>query len=277
MSQVSVNTNYGALLALQNLNRTNSELDAVQNHVNTGLKVATAKDNGATFAIAQEMRGKVSGYGVAKDTLDKAISLVDVALSAGNSISDLLNELKAKATAARDSSLTTSQRAAFNADFVQLRDAITRTVTNAEFNGSNMIKASGNDASAFANDSGSSTVTITAVSFALSGTVVTITSTQDITTLTNASNALSLVNASITNLNRELAKLGSGARALEKHRDFIGQLSDTLEAGIGNLVDADLARESARLQSLQVKQQLGAQALSIANKAPQILLSFFQG
>lgn len=277
MSQVSVNTNYGALLALQNLNRTNSELDAVQNHVNTGLKVATAKDNGATFAIAQEMRGKVSGYGVAKDTLDKAISLVDVALSAGNTISDLLNELKAKATAARDSSLTTSQRAAFNADFVQLRDAITRTVTNAEFNGSNMIKASGNDASAFANDSGSSTVTITAVSFALSGTVVTITSTQDITTLTNASNALSLVNASITNLNRELAKLGSGARALEKHRDFIGQLSDTLEAGIGNLVDADLARESARLQSLQVKQQLGAQALSIANKAPQILLSFFQG
>ena len=277
MSQVSVNTNYGALLALQNLNRTNSELDAVQNHINTGLKVATAKDNGATFAIAQEMRGKVSGYGVAKDTLDKAISLVDVALSAGNTISDLLNELKAKATAARDSSLTTSQRAAFNADFVQLRDAITRTVTNAEFNGSNMIKASGNDASAFANDSGSSTVTITAVSFALSGTVVTITSTQDITTLTNASNALSLVNASITNLNRELAKLGSGARALEKHRDFIGQLSDTLEAGIGNLVDADLARESARLQSLQVKQQLGAQALSIANKAPQILLSFFQG
>jgi flagellin len=276
MSQVSVNTNYGALLALQNLNKTNSELDGVQGRINTGLKVATAKDNGATFAIAQEMRGKVSGYGVAKDTLDKAISTVDVALSAGNTISDVLNELKTKATAARDGSLTTAQRAAFNADFVQLRDSITRTVTNAEFNGSNLIKTGGNNASAFANDSGSSLVTLTAVSFALSGTVVTLSASAQITTATLAAAALSRVNASITNLNRELAKLGSGARAFEKHRDFLGKLSDSLEAGIGNLVDADLAKESAKLTALQVKQQLGAQALQIANQSPSILLSFFK-
>jgi flagellin len=276
MSQVSVNTNYGALLALQSLGKTNAELEGVQNRVNTGLRVATAKDNGATFAIAQSMRGKVAGYGVAKDTLDKAISLVDVTVAAGNTLSDILIELKAKATAARDATLTTAQRAAFNADFVQLRDAITRTVTNAEFNGSNMIKSGGNNASAFANDTGSSLVTITAVSFALSGAVVTLTTTETITTATLAAAALSKINASMTNVNRELAKLGSGARALEKYRDFLGQLSDSLEAGIGNLVDADLARESARLQSLQVKQQLGAQALSIANRAPQILLSFFQ-
>jgi flagellin len=276
MSQVSVNTNYGALLALQSLNKTNGELEGVQNRINTGLRVATAKDNGATFAIAQSMRGKVAGFSVAKDTLDKAISLVDVTVAAGNTLSDILIEMKAKATAARDSSLTTAQRAAFNADFVQLRDAITRTVTNAEFNGSNMIKDNGNDASAFANDTGSSLVTITAISFALSGQVVTLDSDEQITTATLASEALSKINESMTNVNRELAKLGSGARALEKYRDFLGQLSDSLEAGIGNLVDADLARESARLQSLQVKQQLGAQALSIANRAPQILLSFFQ-
>ena len=94
-------------------------------------------------------------------------------------------------------------------------------------------------------------------------------------TLTAATNALSRVNASITNLNKQLATLGSGARALTKHRDFLAQLSDALETGIGNLVDADLAKESAKLQSLQVKQQLGAQALSIANQTPQILLSFF--
>lgn len=276
MSQVSVNTNYGALLALQSLNKTNGELEGVQNRINTGLRVSTAKDNGATFAIAQAMRGKVAGYAVAKDTLDKAISLVDVTVAAGNTLSDILIELKSKATAARDTSLTTAQRAAFNADFVQLRDAITRTVANAEFNGSNMIKANGNNASAFANDTGSSLVTITAISFALSGSVVTLTATEQITTATLAAAALSKINTSMTNLNRELAKLGSGARALEKYRDFLGQLSDSLEAGIGNLVDADLARESARLQSLQVKQQLGAQALSIANRAPQVLLSFFQ-
>ncbi len=276
MSQVSVNTNYGALLALQNLNKTNSELSDVQNRINSGLKVATAKDNGATFAIAQAMRGKVAGYGVAKDTLDKAISTVDVTLAAGNTLSDLLNEMKQKATAARDPSLTTAQRAAYNADFVQLRAAITRTVDNAEFNGANMIKAGGANVVAFANDTGSSLITITAVSFALSGATVSVRTTDAIDTFTNAGLALSRVNASITALNKQLATLGSGSRALEKHRNFLAQLSDSLEAGIGNLVDADMAKESAKLQSLQVKQELGAQALSIANQSPQILLKFFQ-
>ena len=275
MSQVSVNTNYGAMLALQSLNKTNDELSGTQQRINTGLKVATAKDNGATYAIAQAMRGKVAGYGVAKDTLDKAISSVDVALAAGNTLSDLLNEMKEKATAAKDPTLTTSQRSAYNADFVQLRNAITHTVNNAEFNGANMIKAGGTNIVAFANDSGSSLITLTAVSMALSGSTVTITSTEVVDTLTAATNALSRVNASITNLNKQLATLGSGARALTKHRDFLAQLSDALETGIGNLVDADLAKESAKLQSLQVKQQLGAQALSIANQTPQILLSFF--
>jgi flagellin len=276
MSQVSVNTNYAAMLALQNLNKTNQDLGDVQNRINSGLKVATAKDNGATYAIAQAMRGKVSGYGVAKDTLDKAISSVDVALSAGNTLSDLLNEMKEKATAAKDPTLTTAQRAAYNADFVQLRNAITRTVANAEFNGANMIKAGGTNIVAFANDSGSSQITITAVSFALSGSTVTVTTSDVVDTLTNATNVLTKVNASITNLNKQLATLGSGSRALQKHRDFLGALSDTLEAGIGNLVDADLAKDSAKLSSLQVKQQLGAQALSIANQSPQILLKFFQ-
>ena len=276
MSQVSVNTNYGALLALQNLNKTNQELADVQNRINSGFKVATAKDNGATFAIAQAMRGKVAGYGVAQSTLDKAISTVDVTLAAGNTLSDLLNEMKQKATAARDPSLTTAQRAAYNADFVQLRDAISRTVSNAEFNGANMIKASGQNVVAFANDTGSSLITLTAVSFALSGATVTVTTTDKVDTFTNAGLALTRVNASITALNKQLATLGSGSRALEKHRSFLAQLSDSLEAGIGNLVDADMAKESAKLQSLQVKQQLGAQALSIANQSPQILLRFFQ-
>jgi flagellin len=104
-----------------------------------------------------------------------------------------------------------------------------------------------------------------------------VTTADKVDTYTNAGLALTHVNASITALNKQLATLGSGSRALEKHRDFLAQLSDSLEAGIGNLVDADMAKESAKLQSLQVKQQLGAQALSIANQSPQILLRFFQG
>jgi flagellin len=158
-----------------------------------------------------------------------------------------------------------------------LRAAITRTVANAEFNGANMIKAGGSNVVAFANDTGSSLITLTAVSFALSGSTVTVTTTDQVDTYTNAGLALTHVNASITALNKQLATLGSGSRALEKHRTFLAQLSDSLEAGIGNLVDADMAKESAKLQSLQVKQQLGAQALSIANQSPQILLKFFGG
>jgi flagellin len=272
----SVNVNYGALLALQNLNKTNDELSIVQNRINTGLKVSSAKDNGATFAIAQEARGRVAGYGVAVDTVDKAISTLDAAITGGNTVSDLLLDLKAKATAAKDSSLTTAQRAAFNADFVQLREAVSRAVSNAEFNGANAIKASGSDITAFANDTGSSTITITAASLALSGSNVTLASTADITTLTKAGDALSKINESITNVNKQLATFGAASRALDKHKSFLTSLSDTLEAGIGHLVDADLAKESAKLTSLQVKQQLGAQALSIANSSTSILLSFFR-
>jgi flagellin len=272
----SVNVNYGALLALQNLNKTTSELEIVQGRINSGLKVATAKDNGATFAIAQSMRGKVAGYGVALDTVDKAVSTLDAAITGGNAVSELLIQMKEKATAARDTSLTTAQRAAFNADFVQLRDAIARAVSNAEFNGANAIKASGANIVAFASDTGATVITITAASLALSGSNVTLTSSETITTATTAANALSKINTSITNVNSKLATFGAAARALEKHKAVMTSLSDTLEAGIGKLVDADLAKESAKLTSLQVKQQLGAQALSIANNSTSILLSFFR-
>ena len=98
---LSVNTNTGAMVALQYLNKTENDLLVAQTHINTGLKVATAKDDGATFAIAQNMRGNVSGYQAVSDSLRRGVSAVDVALSAGQSISDLLNELKAKALAMR--------------------------------------------------------------------------------------------------------------------------------------------------------------------------------
>jgi flagellin len=272
----SVNTNYGALLALQNLTKTQTDLGTVQNQINTGLKVASAKDNGAVFAIAQQARGKVAGYNVATDTVDKAISTLDVAISAGNAISDLLTQLKTQATAATDPSLTTSQLADYNANFTRIRDEITNIVSNANFNGANLISATGTNVTAFADDTGTTYVTVTATSLALSGTINTITTTDTVDTLTNAQNSLTHVNATITALNQQLASFGAASQALSTHKTFLTSLTDTLTAGIGNLVDADLAKASATLQSLQVKQQLGAQALSIANQAPQILLKFFQ-
>ena len=99
---LSVNTNYGAMIALQNLNKTNSELDSVQNHINTGLKIAGPKDNGAVWAIAQNMRMDVMAFNAVTQSLNRTISVVDTALAAGTTISDLLKEMKEKALAARD-------------------------------------------------------------------------------------------------------------------------------------------------------------------------------
>jgi flagellin len=274
---LSVNTNSGAMIALQYLNKTESELQATQTHINTGLKVATAKDNGATFAIAQNMRGNVSGYQAVSDSLNRGVSTVDVALSAGQSISDLLNELKSKALAASDASLDTASRNALNADFTALRDQISAIVQNANFNGTNLVDGSVAGINALASADGTKRITVDAVTLSLSGTVVTITSTATISTQAQASAMISTVNASIQNVNAALAKLASGEKKFTIQNDFVSKLVDTLNAGIGNLVDADMAVESAKLQSLQVKQQLGVQALSIANSQPQIILSLFRG
>src|SRR5215467_6216836 len=139
---LSVNTNTGAMLALQYLNKTETELQTSQTHINSGLKVATAKDDGATFAIAQNMRGNVAGYQAVSDSLNRGVSTVDVAISAGSAISDLMIELKAKALAAADASLDTASRNALNADFTALRDQITTIVQNASFNGTNLVDGS---------------------------------------------------------------------------------------------------------------------------------------
>ena len=274
---LSVNTNSGAMIALQYLNKTEGELQTTQTHINTGLKVATAKDNGATFAIAQNMRGNVSGYQAVSDSLNRGVSTVDVAISAGSSISDLLNELKSKALAASDASLDTASRTALNADFVALRDQITAIVQNAEFNGTNLVNGSVPGINALASADGTKRITVDAVTLSLSGSVVTITSTASISTQANASAMISIVNTSIQNVNAALAKLASGEKKFTIQNDFVSKLVDALNTGIGNLVDADMAVESARLQSLQVKQQLGVQALSIANAQPQIILSLFRG
>jgi len=273
----SVNTNYGAMVALQNLNKTNMQLQTTQNRINTGLQVASAKDNGGIYAIAQRMRADVSAYGVVQDSLNRGISTTDVSLAAGEAISDLLIEMKEKALAAGDVSLDTPSRVALNEDFKALRDQIASIVENAEFNGLNLIDGSATDGFiALANADGSKTITVGTEDLSLSGTVVTLTSTASFGTATAASDIASQIATSLENVNSALARLGTMSKALEIHQTFVTKLSDSLESGIGNLVDADMAKESAKLQSLQVKQQLGIQALSIANSAPQSVLSFFQ-
>ena len=116
---LSVNSNYGASIALQSLNSTNKELNEVQNRISTGLKVAIARDNGAVYAIAEGQRARVSSVAAVKDGIDRASSTVDVALAAGKSVGEILQKLKAKAVAAQADDLTSDQRAALQADFDQ--------------------------------------------------------------------------------------------------------------------------------------------------------------
>jgi flagellin len=265
------------MIALQNLNQTGAELAGVQNRINTGLKIAGPKDNGAVWAIAQSMRMDVQALNAVTQSLNRTASVADTAVAAGTSISDLLKDMKEKALAAKDPSIDANARAAYNAEFTALRDQITKTIQNAAFDGSNLIDGSVTDIQALANADGTSAITVVTRNLSLSGTIVSITSTATISTAAKASSMIATVEASLTALNLALAQLGTDTKKVTTHKTFIAKLSDELQNGIGNLVDADLAKESAHLQSLQTKQQLGIQALSIANSAPQSILSLFRG
>jgi flagellin len=272
----SVNTNAGALVALQNLSVTQNQLTTTQNRINTGLKVASAKDNAAIFGIAQNQRATSNALNSVVSSLQRGQSTVDVALSAGSSVSDLLNQMKEKALAAVDVTLDTTSRAALNNEFISLRNQITTVTSNAVFNGANLIDGGATQLQAIANDSGTQVISVAHQSLALGGVNVTVTGAASIGTTAAASIQIAALNASIANVSSALGKLGTGSKALASHQTFITNLQNSIDVGIGNLVDADLAKESANLQALQTKQQLGIQALSIANQSSSILLGLFK-
>lgn len=266
----------GAMTALQSLNRNSLELETVQKRISTGLAVSTAKDNGGVFAIAQSMRADVRSYSAVSDSINLVTSLVDVALAGGEAISDLLVELKEKALAGSDASLDAASRTALNEDFKALRDQIGTIVSSADFNGTNLINGTTSAVAALANANASSSITIAGEDLSLAGSIITLSAAASFDSAGAASSIVTTIESSLDNLNASLARLGTGSKALAVHQGFISKLSDAVEGGIGNLVDADLAAESARLQALQVKQALGVQALAIANSAPSMTIGFFQ-
>jgi flagellin len=266
------------MVALQYLIETNHDLDRTQNAVSTGLKVASAKDNAAFWAIANRMRSDVTAYDRVRESGDRATSILDTAIAASESIMELLNEMKGKALAG---SLTGNSAAATNAlaaDFGQLRSQITNVISNASFDGTNMIGATPSSAVALGDAAGTvaNNITINGIDLSLGGATITVAAAGALTNAADFGVALGQVNTSITNLGTQLATWGAGARRLEVHKTFVGKLQDALTNGIGSIVDADLAKESAKLQALQVKQQLGIQALSIANSSSQAALALFR-
>jgi flagellin len=276
MALNSINTNTSALLALNNLMATQTELAMTQNIISTGKKVNSAKDNGAVWSIAQTMQGKVTSLDAVQDSLNRAQSTIDVAMSAGQQVSDLLTQMKAKVLAASDTSLDTTSRKALNEDFKSLRDQISKVVTNADFNGINMVKSGGTTLFALANTNGSSKMTVLAQDLSLGGSNVTLSATASFATAAAASAYISTLDTNLTSVSTALTKLGTGSNALQDHLKFVKNLQNSLTTGISNLVDADMAAESAKLQALQTKQQLGVQALSIANQSTSIMLSLFR-
>lgn len=273
---LSVHTNTSAMIALQNLNKTNTDMADVQNRINTGLKVSGAKDNSSVFAVAQGMRADIGALGSVESSLDRAVSIGDVAIAAGESISDLLIDMRAKATAAMDPSIDTFSRLAYDGDFKSLLEQVDVILSNAEFDGANLLNGSLTNGIEFLADADTTrSVTLGAQNMSVSGSIITIASTASLGSASLAGGVVSAIQASLDNVNQALAELGSDLKKMEAHRTFVGKLMDSLTEGVGNLVDADMAKESARLQALQVKQQLGVQALSIANSEPQIILSLF--
>ena len=281
----SVHTNVGAMVALQNLNSTSRDLAVAQNRISTGLKIATAKDNGASYNIAQQQRSENSAYDAVADGLNRAKSIADVALAAGTALSDLFTSMREKALAASDTSISATSRAAYNNEFKALRDQVPSIIANAVFDGANIL-GGGTNLTFLANSTGTQTITMPTLDLSLGTTTGTtpaspaidiyLGATSDLSTAALAATSRDQVVASLEFINTELSRLGATAKRIDNHAIFVSKLQDAITSGIGNMVDADLAQESARLQSLQVKQQLGTQALSIANQSPQSILSLFR-
>jgi flagellin len=274
---ISVHTNKPALIALQNLNSTNQKMDEVQNHINTGLKIATAKDNASVWSIAQNQRADIGALSAVSMSLDRANSIAEVSMTAGNSVSDLLVQLKEKVVAAMDTSIDSASRTALDSEFKSMLRQIQQITQNAAFDGANLLDGTIPGSIQFlANAEASSYITLSTQDMSLGGGIITIPPTASLATVTLSSAILAELNTSIINVNQSLGSLGAQAKQISAHNDFVSKLTDTLTTGVGNLVDADMAKESASLQALQVQQQLGAQALSIANQAPQMILSLFK-
>jgi len=290
---MSVNTNVGAMAALQALNETSKGLSVVQSRINSGLNVASTKDDSAAFTIAQGLRGDLGGLKAVNSSLSRAKSVADVAVAGAEQISDVVNQMKTLAKQASDDGISDESRAAYNKDFTALRDQISTIVDSSEFNGTNLLKTGGGTVSALQSLTNKATGTdtydpdtlsianqeidlpATETASAGAGTGV-LGQDSEIDTAAKAKAMVDTLDTLGSSLNTKLSDLGSGSRKIDAQMTFTSKLSDAIESGVGKLVDADLAKESAKLQALQVKQQLGVQALSIANQAPQTITSLFR-
>jgi len=272
----SINTNAQSVLALQSLNRTNAELAGVQKRVSTGYRVADARDDGGAFAVAQSVRSDVAGLTAVNEQLGGAKGLLQVTFAALSQVSEAMREARAALTRLSDSALSTEQFNQYKTQYTALRSQITGFLNDAKYNGRSLLSTT-----AAGPSNPDNIITIQNED----GAQLTINAIEKAKLLidpapANAADAVILLTTKFQPtedaIGAALNQLGTTDQYVEKQINFNKDKMDALNAGIGSLVDADLAKENARLQALQVRQQLGVQTLGIANQGPQVLLSLFR-
>jgi len=246
----SILTNNSAMVALDTLRSINTKMADVQSEISTGKKIANSTDNAAIWSIATVMESDVKSFDQVSDSLNLGSATVGVARNAANSVTEKLQDMKALIVAANDPSVTDADREKYQTDIIEMRETIGSIVDAAAFNGQNLLKGDGSiDVLSSLNRAEDGTVTAGKVNVVR----------QDLSTT-----------AEVTGT--PIGATEAGALSISGG----GTIAESLKTGIGALTDANLEEASARLQSLQVQQQLGTQALSIANQGPQQLLSLFQ-
>ena len=272
MANNSILTNPEALVALRNLERTNTLLGQTQDRVSTGLKVTGAEDDASNFAIAQGIRGDLRAVSAIQQGLNNTKGIAQVALAGATSISNLLADVRQKLTELANEGITTQQRVILKDDYDGLVSQARSFISNAVFNGVNVLNT--NATIDTLSNLNNATITLRARN------LLTNVNSLGGATLTTATNAQSILKFHFSDLestvNLALGQLGADMRELKFQTEFLSEISDATEEGLGNIVDADMARESAKLKALQVRQQLGIQVLTITNNQPQVLLGLFQ-
>lgn len=278
----SILTNNGAMVALQTLKSINTNLTDTQNAISTGKEIASAKDNSAIWAISKVMESDVAGFDAVSDSLAVGSSTVAVASVGAEQIVETLKEMKELAVAGQSE---TADFAKIDQDLQEKIKQITAITNGSQFNGVNLLKddIDGNGGAALTVVSsldriGSGAPAVTTISVATLDFTTNLDATS-ITAIGDSADALAAfdeIEAFLTVAIDGAAQLGASGKRIDDQSNFISKLSDAVTSGIGSLVDTDMEAASARLQALQTQQQLGVQALSIANQAPQSIMSLFR-
>jgi len=279
----SILTNNSAMVALQTLKGINKNLGEVQSQISTGKAVATAKDNSAIWAISKTMESDVSGFKAISKSLSLSESTVAVASASAEQITDILKDMKEVIVSGTSENVDFAK---IQADISERSALVSSIIGGAQFNGANLLAtdvdgagATGLTVLASLDRVGSGAPTTTTFSVATVDFEANLDLATNLTAITDSTTAATALGEIETFLQTAIdgaAALGASADRISNQSEFVGKLTDALKSGIGSLVDADMEESSARLQALQVQQQLGTQSLSIANQAPQQLLSLFR-